>query len=81
MNLEVGRAYRLERMYERYWDAGHPRYGKPERIAAKFIGSVQGNRCWYLFEVWAGGKEQGVIMMNDDDLTRIEVSEIANVDE
>lgn len=80
MDLIAGQAYRLERMLKPYWDAGHPKYGKPERIAAKYLGSLDGHRRWHLFEVWDDGSEQGVIMMNDDDLLRIDVTPLAGLD-
>jgi len=76
VRLVVGRAYILKGMNPEMWDRGHPRYGKPSAIAAKYIGALHGARRWHGFEVWIAGKEVGVLFMNDADLERLEVTEI-----
>jgi hypothetical protein len=78
MKLEIGKAYYLEGMRSDLWDAGHPKYGKPERIAGKYLGFLQGVRCWHGFEIYAAGSESGVIFMTDDDLSKLRVSELAS---
>lgn len=76
MNLEPGRAYFLNQMRPDMWTGPHPIFGTPERVAGKYIGSLQGNRRWHGFEVWKDGMECGVIFMTDDDLQQLDVSEI-----
>lgn len=76
MNLEKGRAYFLQRMRSDMWSSPHPIFGAPERVAGKYIGSLEGNRRWHGFEIWKDGLECGVIFMTDDDLNQIEVSEL-----
>jgi hypothetical protein len=78
MKLENGRAYYLEGMRSDLWDAGHPKYGKPERVAGKYLGFLQGVRRWHGFEIYADGRECGVIFMTDDDLGMLKVSELAS---
>lgn len=76
LNLIVGRAYFLSGMVEDMWTTGHPQFGKPEAVAGYYLGCLQGTRRWHGFEVWAGGKERGVIFMTDEDLSKLRVEPV-----
>ncbi len=77
MDLEVGRAYYLEGMERDMWDAPHARFGAPKKLAGIYLGSVVGERSWHLFEVWVGGKEEGVILMNEDDVKKLRIRPVS----
>ncbi len=55
------------------WDRPHPRFGTPDHVAAVYLGHVQGTRRWHIFEVWADSEEQGVLVMNDDDIAKVQI--------
>jgi hypothetical protein len=76
MDLAVGKAYYLEGMETEMWDAPHPVYGMPKCIAGMYIGYVTGRRRWHAFEVWVAGEEEGVLFMNDEDLSKLSVTEV-----
>ena len=73
MELQVNKAYYLQGMQEDMWDAPHPDFGAPQKIAARYLGSLHGVRRWHGFEVWIDDKEAGVLFMNDDDLAKLTV--------
>jgi hypothetical protein len=77
MELRIGRTYHLEDLDRAEWDAPSPKYGAPRSLAARYLGSIQGNRRWHGFEVWIEGKDAGVLFMNDDDLRKIRVTPIS----
>ena len=76
MDLVVGKAYYLEGMEAEMWDAPHPVFGTPKSLAARYLGFLAGRRRWHGFEVWVENDEQGVLFINDDDLTKIKVTPV-----
>lgn len=56
------------------WDAGHPRYGKPNRLDARYLGALRGTRRWHGFEIVVRGKDEGSIFMTDKDLAQLRVT-------
>ncbi len=74
VRLRVGRAYLLSGLQEAVWDRPHPRFGMPDQVAAVYLGHVPGHRRWHIFEVWADGQEQGVLVMNDDDIAQVTIA-------
>lgn len=77
VNLIIGRAYYISDMVEELWTTGHPKFGKPRSVAGYYLGCLHGTRRWHGFEVWAGGKEQGVIFMTEQDLEKLTVEAIS----
>ena len=77
MELVVGRAYYLEGMKKEMWDAPHPIFGAPPAVAGRYLGCLQGARRWHGFEVWVRGREEGVLFMNDEDLSKLVVTPIS----
>jgi hypothetical protein len=76
MTLDVGRIYHLEGMKREMWDGPHPRFGAPPALATRYLGCLQGRRLWHGFEVWVDGNEEGVIFMNDEDLSKLSVTKL-----
>jgi hypothetical protein len=76
MELLVGKAYYLEGMERPMWDRPHPRFGAPPSLATRYLGSLQGYRRWHGFEVWVENREEGVLFMNDDDLSKLKVTAV-----
>lgn len=74
VDLIVGNGYILSGLKLAKWDTPHPRFGKPDRVAARYLGSLQGVRRWHGFEVWANRQEQGVLFMNDADIEAINIA-------
>lgn len=80
MDLLVGHAYYLEGLGRLTWDAPHPRYGTPDRLAGKYLGCLHGARHWHGFEIWIGGREQGVIFMTDEDIVQVQVTDLGETE-
>jgi len=76
MKLDIGRAYSLSKLYKLVWNTKHEVFEQPAAIAGIYLGCLSGKRTWHLFEVIHHDKEEGVIMMNDDDLNKIIVEEL-----
>lgn len=76
MVLLVGKGYYLQGMSAEMWDRPHPVFGAPRALAARYLGHIEGSRRWHGFEVWVDNQEQGVLFMNDEDLSKIIVTEI-----
>jgi hypothetical protein len=75
-HLIVGHGYYLSGMHADMWGNVHPHFGRPEAIAARYLGWLQGVRRWHGFEVWKDEAEQGVLFMSSQDLARLTVRPI-----
>lgn len=82
MTLQIGHAYWLKGMKRSMWQVPSPTFGCPERIVGIYLGSLQGTRKWYGFEIQVRKKDRGVIFMPESDLIllRVEAAEGSNND-
>lgn len=76
IELVIGRAYLISGLKAAVWDTPHPRFGSPDEVAGRYLGSLQGVRRWHGFEVWFGGREEGVLFMNDADISGLTISSL-----
>jgi hypothetical protein len=74
INLVPGQAYLLSGMRKVVWDTPHPRFGSPDAVAGRYLGSLKGQRRWHAFEVWLGGREEGVLFMNEADISQLDIT-------
>lgn len=74
--LVRGQAYLLSGMTPAMWQNCHAEFGQPQRIVAVYMGAVSGTRTWHLFEVQFRGRDEGVLLMNADDLAQLRIEAV-----
>jgi len=76
MDLQIGRPYLLSGMNPNMWNNAHAEFGQPDSLSGVYLGRVSGTRTWHLFEIYIGGKEEGVLMMTTKDLGKLVITEL-----
>lgn len=70
----IGSAYLLTGLNNVTWGNTHPRYGRPDRLAVVYLGSLQGTRAWHLCEVRVAGADAGVLLIDEADFVQITIT-------
>lgn len=74
--MKIGSYYFIRGMETEMWDMAHEKYGQPKEIVGLYLGSVKGTRTWHLFEVRTKLGDEGVLLMNDNDLSKLDFTEV-----
>ena len=78
VKLVRGFSYYLEDIPSKVWDVGHPKFGKPRALCGRYLQPVVGRRTWHVFEIWVGDREEGAIILNEQDLAAMTVKRLVN---